>query len=165
MLVPVKWRNHSTRQIPCRSLLRLDTCFLGSGTTHHHLRKTNNEIGNPTIGGYSGSGYQSVSVPPVAAIDYRPDADFILTAGGQVTNQAGAVLCDQAGGENCQAVYGWDWGGASWTAGRTILAGTYYVEGSARIDGAPGSPAAPVSLSVIAEGDIRAGRGGVSRRP
>ena len=45
--------------------------------------------GNPTIGGISGGGQGSVSLPPVAAIDHRPSADFILQSDGVMTNHTG----------------------------------------------------------------------------
>ena len=45
--------------------------------------------------------------------------------------------------------------GTAWNvAGNTLRSGTYYVKGHARMTGSPGSPVAPKSLSVIAEGNI-----------
>ena len=54
-------------------------------------------------GTYTGSqpgsgGGAEIEIPSVSASDYLADADFILTSGGTMTDQAGTVLCDTAGG-------------------------------------------------------------------
>ena len=38
--------------------------------------------GTPTIGGESGDGFPTVPVPAIRAIDYKPQADYILTSAG-----------------------------------------------------------------------------------
>ena len=114
--------------------------------------------GSPTIGGVSGGGHATVPVPPVNAIDYRPNADFILTSGGRMTGQMGNVICDaSADSAACQAS-GYDWvylGVNGWSAeGNGVTAGTYYVEGEVSISGNHGTAADPWA-TVIAEGSIQ----------
>jgi len=109
--------------------------------------------GNPAIGGVSGGGYTPVTIPPVRATDYRPNADFILTSSGQMTNPAGGLICDASIVTlTCMLLgYGWIYsGGGAWIiSGNATTAATYYVEGNATISGNPSS-----SLSIIAEGSI-----------
>ena len=111
------------------------------------------QVGNPTVGGDKGGGRPNIQVPPVRAIDHRPVADFILKSNGQLTNQAGTVLCS---GGSCKGTYGWEPNGsAGWkVAGNTLMAGTYYVEGDAHVSGSPGTAASPIPLSIIATGSI-----------
>ena len=117
------------------------------------------ESGLPSIGGLSGGGYASLTIPPVAAIDYKPNADFILNSTGQMTDQVGTVICDASGDNNACVTAGYDWvfgGAAGWSApGSGETAGTYYVEGDANISGNHGSAADPWAISVIAEGSIQ----------
>ena len=114
--------------------------------------------GSPSIGGMSGSGFGSLPIPPVAAIDYKPNADFILNSTGQMTDQVGTVICDaSADNSACQtAGYGWVYQGANgWIiSGNSASDGTYYVEGEAKVSGNLGSDASPVALTIIAEGSI-----------
>ena len=115
------------------------------------------ESGNPTIGGSSGGGQGSMPVPPVAAIDYKPNADFILNSTGQMTDPAGAVICDaSASNDACEVMgYGWVYDSPGWKLdGNTGTDGTYYVEGPATISGNPGSPGNPIALTIIAEDSI-----------
>ena len=65
--------------------------------------------GNPTIGGISGVGLESVSIGPVAAIDYKPNADFILNSTGQMTDPAGEVICDASASNDACRVMGYGW--------------------------------------------------------
>ena len=111
------------------------------------------ESGSPTIGGTSGGGQGSMPIPPVAAIDYRPNADFILNSAGQMTDQAGTVICDASvSNDACEVMgYGWVYDPPGWKINDTGTAGTYYVEGPATISGSPGSP---IALTIIAEGSI-----------
>ena len=118
---------------------------------------TYTESGNPTIGGISGGGQGSVPIPPVAAIDYKPNADFILNSTGQMTDQAGTVICDaSASNDACEVMgYGWVYDPPGWKFdGNTGTDGTYYVEGPATISGNPGNPATPIALTIIAEDSI-----------
>ena len=112
--------------------------------------------GNPDIGGVSGGGYPEQSVPPVAAIDYRAVADYILTSGGVVTTQTGAPICDASDDNDaCKDLYGWTFDDPGWKLGANSgTDGTYYIEGPATISGNPGSPANPLALTIIAEDSI-----------
>ena len=117
--------------------------------------------GSPTIGGLSGSGHASLPIPPVAAIDYKPNADFILTSGGVMTDSVGTVICDASADNSACQTAGYDWeykGVDGWAApanGET--AGTYYIEGDANISGNHGSNANPWQVTIIAEGSIEIG--------
>ena len=123
------------------------------------------ESGRPRIGGVSGAGYAPITVPEVRAVDYRPDADFIMTVAGQVTDSASVVLCDASTvGDTCADAYGWTFNGAARGAGpaggRWELTnaqhpgGTFYIEGEAQISANPGSADDPIPLTVIAERSI-----------
>ena len=114
---------------------------------------TYTESGNPTIGGISGAGQGSVPIGPVAAIDYKPSADFILNSTGQMTDPAGTVICDASAlNDACRVMgYGWVYDSPGWKINSTGTDGTYHVEGPATILGSPGSP---IALTVIAEDSI-----------
>jgi len=115
------------------------------------------ESGTPTIGGISGGGHATVPIPPVAAIDHKPLADFILNGTGQLTDQVGTVICDaSADNAACRDAYGWEFDGSNgWKiSGNSAADGSFYVEGDARVSGNPGSVADPVALTIIAEGSI-----------
>ena len=119
--------------------------------------------GNAVVGGTTGGGQSTMTVPSVRAIDHRPKADFILTAGGTLTTPGGAVICDSLGSKHaCQDIgYGWEYEGPESNEGweldhnnATMVPGTYYVEGRAGIKGNQGSLLNPLQVTVIAEGDI-----------
>ena len=114
---------------------------------------TYTESGNPTIGGISGAGQGSVPIGPVAAIDYKPSADFILNSTGQMTDPAGTVICDASAlNDACRVMgYGWVYDSPGWKIIIGGTDGTYHVEGPATISGSPGSP---IALTVIAEDSI-----------
>ncbi len=99
------------------------------------------------------SGATPIPVPEVHASDYKIWANYILTAGGTMTDASGAVLCTSDGKTTCN-----DWAytaGDGWQLNNsTVPAGTYYVEGNATISGSPGSKASPAVLSIVAEGSI-----------
>ena len=125
-------------------------------------------------GSYTGSqpgsgGAAEVEVPSVSASDYLADADFILTSGGTMTDQAGTVLCDTGkSGKTLCNDWEFDTKKGEWSIGKkqTPTDGTYYVEGPVKITGSPGTAgksvkvaksgkaATPVNLSIIAEGSI-----------
>ena len=109
--------------------------------------------GSATVGGDSGGGRPTVQVPPVNPMDHKAIADFILKSNGELTNQAGVVLCT---GALCKPIYGWEPDGATgWKlAGTTLAPGTYFVEGNATMSGNPGSAALPIACSIIATGSI-----------
>ena len=114
------------------------------------------ESGNPTIGGSSGGGAEVVSISPVAAIDHKPSADFILKSTGQMTDPAGEVICDASSSNDAceQMGYGWVYDPPGWKFNDAGADGTYYVEGPATISGSPGSPGNPIALTIIAEDSI-----------
>ena len=96
-------------------------------------------------------------IPPVAAIDHKPNADFILNSTGQMTDQVGTVICDASvSNDACQVMgYGWVYNPGGWVINNnTGTDGTYYVEGTATVSGNPGSNADPLALTIIAEGSI-----------
>jgi hypothetical protein len=108
--------------------------------------------GSPTVGGYSGGGYDKLTIPPVAAIDYIGEADFILNVGGTMTTVSTGVTaacspCGNAWAYN--PAQGW-----RITSNNTPTAGTYYVKGKVTISGTPGTALAPAEMSIIAEGSI-----------
>jgi Tfp pilus assembly protein PilX/cytoskeletal protein CcmA (bactofilin family) len=120
---------------------------------------TYSESGNPTCGGYEGGGRQAITVPPVRASDYLAQVDFILHSDGRMTNQPETMTICNASADNnaCRDLgYGWVFQGATgWAiSGNSASGGAYYVEGDALVSGSPGSPSTPVSLSIIAEGNI-----------
>ncbi len=126
---------------------------------------TYSESGNPTVGGQLGGGRPQIAVPPIAAIDYKPQADFILKSNGLMTDQGGGVICDaSADMDACQnAGYLWKFDGAAdgWRLNTNNQAvpgnhNIYYVEGDARLSGSPGTLADPLDISIISEGSISA---------
>lgn len=119
-------------------------------------------VGWAPVSGTAGGGYANTTVPPIQPSEHLSKADFILTDQGTVTNQAGTVLCDASSDDDaCEPAYGWTYEGngtscpsnACWRiqTNGAVAAGTYYVEGDARIAQAP----ALVNISIIAEGDVR----------
>ena len=113
--------------------------------------------GSPTVGGMSGGGEPEMSIPPVAAIDYKPLADFILNSTGQMTDQLGTVICDASASNDACAVmgYGWEYNPPGWKiSGNDGGIGTYYVEGPATISGNVGDPATPLAMTIIATDSI-----------
>jgi hypothetical protein len=120
------------------------------------------ESGNPTVGGQTGAGRPQIPIPPISALDYKPQADYILQNDGVMVDQGGATICDaSADGNACEdAGYLWKFDGSDgWQLNTNdqAVAGnhhTYYVEGDATISGSPGSNADPLDISIIAEGSI-----------
>jgi hypothetical protein len=116
--------------------------------------------GNPSIGGQSGGGLTSQSLPTPAAVDYRSAANYILEAGGRMTDQGGTLICDASGTPTaCQAAgYQWVYGGASgWSMsaiGANGDAKTWYAESDAVITGNVGTAQSPLTITLIAEGSI-----------
>ena len=125
--------------------------------------------GNPSVavtptasGTYTGShpgyaGAPPISVKPVQASDYRSDADFILTAAGQMTLPDNTVLCDDVPDGDCKDDYGWEFDGDGWKSqddGDDMPNGTFYVEGKVTISGSLGDDDDPAQISIIAEGSI-----------
>jgi hypothetical protein len=108
------------------------------------------------VEGTATEGASEVPVPPVHASDYAVWADYILKDDGTMTDpSSGAVLCTWTSKTSCN---NWDWDSASGTwslNSNTVTAGTYYVEGHARVSGSPGSTKNPAEISIIAEGSIQ----------
>jgi hypothetical protein len=90
-----------------------------------------------------------LTIPPVNAIDYYDEADYILNNDGIIYLRVGMVpQCTLA---TCSGLFGWDYdGGGNWSSTTTMHAGTYYAKGDVRMSGNFGL----VSLTVIAEGNI-----------
>ena len=141
----------------------------GSPSIEENATATGNYTtgGNPDIGGMSGGGRPSLTIPPVVVAALRPLADFILESDGRMTNRAtGALICDASVSQNaCRDLgYGFVYapsGGSlglpQWNINSNTAPNanaTFYVEGDARISGSPGSAASPLIISIIAEGDI-----------
>jgi cytoskeletal protein CcmA (bactofilin family) len=112
-----------------------------------------------------------IPLPDIHAINYFNDADFVLQADGRITNKADTTTYCVAGGggDGCRGVtppggngpFGWRFNaaGQEWDLnpqgnGNDTNSATYYARTDVRITGSPGSNAAPVLLTVIAEGDI-----------
>ena len=116
--------------------------------------------GSPTIGGESGGGFPIVPVPAIRAIDYKPQADYILTSAGTMTDQGGAVICNAwADNDACKnAGYMWKFEGASgWNIPNMEIGAagdnaTYYLETDAKMSGNPGTLADPLNITIITEG-------------
>ena len=121
-----------------------------------------NVSGVPAIGGYSGGGLPIVPVPPIRAIDYKPQADYILTSAGTMTDQGGTVICNAwADNDACMtAGYMWKFEGASgWNIANEDLGApgdnaTYYIETDAKMSGNPGNLANPLNITIITEGTL-----------
>lgn len=118
---------------------------------------TYEENGNVTTGGIAAGGQPQIAVPPVRALDYRPQADFVLTAGGRITTLAGVVLCDASANNNaCRPIWGWQFNsGNEWVLDQqNATGGTYFAEMDVRLNANVGSNANPLPLTVIALGSI-----------
>lgn len=87
-----------------------------------------------------------IPVPLLVPASFRTRADFVLGADGLARNRAGAVV----------TLSDWSWSASSrtWSGGRNIPGGTYYVEGNVNIGGSPGSAGAPLALTVVSEGYV-----------
>ena len=120
------------------------------------------ESGNPDIGGAYGGGLPTLPVPPIRAIDYKPQADYILTSAGTMTDQGGGVICNAwADNDACKtAGYMWKFEGASgWNIADTVVGAlgdnsTYYLETDAKMSGNPGNLADPLNITIITEGTL-----------
>jgi hypothetical protein len=104
------------------------------------------------VGGIQDSGQPTKTVPPIHAIDYKPLADYVLTNSGTMTRVNGTLL-------TCCRDWAFQGAGQGWllnsnSNSTAAIGGTYYVEGTARLSGSPGSNASPVSISIIATGSI-----------
>jgi hypothetical protein len=110
------------------------------------------------IGGNEGGGYATKPVPHVEASNYFTQADFILNTDGLIYARSGGGLgaAQCASSAACETAFGWHYdGGGDWSVNNNTMAnGTYYLYGTARMAGSPGTHSSPISLSIIAEGDI-----------
>jgi cytoskeletal protein CcmA (bactofilin family) len=126
-------------------------------------------------GGMEGGDMPEIPLPDIHAIDYWSDADYILThdpsphlgVAGRIVRRvdntvmctvtaADANACRKVANPDTGVIWGWSWTPAlGWDlTSNTASSATFYVEGDVKITGDPGSPVAPVYLSIIAEGDI-----------
>jgi len=106
------------------------------------------------VDGTATEGAPEITVPAVHASEYLDWADYILNDDGTMTDPSGTVLCVADVKTSCN---NWDWDSASGTwsiNSNSVTAGTYYVEGHARVSGSPGSTKNPAEISIIAEGSI-----------
>lgn len=111
--------------------------------------------GSSSVNGISGGGYQQVAAPDIRAASRMGDADWFLTNTGMMTDRNGTLVCDgRAGGCDSR---GWSWTSASNTwnqGGNTVQNGTYYADGSIRMNGNVGSAAVPARISLITTGSV-----------
>ena len=117
------------------------------------------ESGNPIVGGSSGGGAATQDVPAVAAIDYKPAADYILKADGTMTNPGGGQICNaSADNDACKtAGYPWKFTGSEWEIESATINNdnlSYYLETDAKISANPGEGGPPLHITIIAEGNI-----------
>jgi hypothetical protein len=106
------------------------------------------------VDGTATEGAPEITVPAGHASEYLDWADYILNDDGTMTDPSGTVLCVADVKTSCN---NWDWDSASGTwsiNSNSVTAGTYYVEGHARVSGSPGSTKNPAEISIIAEGSI-----------
>jgi Tfp pilus assembly protein PilX/cytoskeletal protein CcmA (bactofilin family) len=110
---------------------------------------------NWNAGGAQGGGRDAITVPNITASDYLSHADYILTSGGVIT-YGPAHPTNPNGGVCVCAGSGWSTSGGNWSvAGNSVMAGTFYAQGSVTISGSPGKKGAEIALSIISEGSIR----------
>jgi Tfp pilus assembly protein PilX len=103
---------------------------------------------NFNAGGAEGGGYASITVPDIHASNYQHLAEFILKADGTMRKVSDNSLC-------VLQCAGWTRVGTTWTIGSNAApTGTFFVEGSVKISGSPGSNNNPIAMSVIATGSI-----------
>jgi hypothetical protein len=116
-------------------------------------------------GGVESGGMPTIPVPDIRAIDYFNEADFVLQADGRITNRAETtVYCNAGSNQNaCRnitppggtAAFGWTFNAGAWDLSQNSAnSATYYARTDVRITGNPGTNAAPILLTIIAEGDI-----------
>ncbi len=92
-------------------------------------------------------GMSPVTVPEVKAMDFKVMADWVLTSGGQITNNSTGEVC----AAGCPT--GWSFKDGTWSvSGAPPSSATYYVEGAVAIHGTGKQEL--TKLSVIAEGSI-----------
>ncbi len=116
-----------------------------------HASGTYSSSGHPTITGTQQGGQPTITVPTVRASDHLGKANFVLNNDGTMTNVTTGVTgaCNPCGGA-------WSFAGGTWSLSSNSVptSGMYYVRGSVSISGSPGSPGAPATLGIVAEGSI-----------
>jgi hypothetical protein len=122
--------------------------------------------GSPTVSGGSSSGAANEDIPTVTISDYLSTSDYVLTSDGRVENPPGTTIHTfssdgkwSSGGPGCTGGgKGWDYNVGPpvvWDLGDDCgEEGNYYVEGSIKISGNPGSPSDAWDVSLIAEEHI-----------
>lgn len=149
-----------------------NTSFTGAGGAVHG----NGNVavaGNTCAGYYSAVGGTTVTGGSVSScsggpVDLRPDSPPInmpdlqpgtykLQATIWLENNNTCFthdpLTDVTAPMSCAAL-GWSYhaGSSTWTGGSSILAGSYWINGNVDLTGSPGSPSAPLFLTILAEG-------------
>lgn len=106
-------------------------------------------------GGTEG-GVATKRIPQVRASSYRPWADFILGAGGVITNSSGVVVCTASNPNDCRDTHGWRFSSGTWELENDLADDTtVYAETPVKIAGSPGTSILdPVNITIIAEGSI-----------
>jgi hypothetical protein len=120
--------------------------------------------GNPVVGGTSGGGQPTRSVPSIVPSDFLAAAKaqlasntiFQFKTDGRVLDGYDNLVTTVASGATYR---GWTFTPGSpmnmWTVtGSSADDGTYYIEGHARVSGSPGSALTPWRATVITTGDI-----------
>lgn len=87
-----------------------------------------------------------VNVPSLDADMYKAQADFWLESNGSCYN---GLTGNPMG---CPADWAFNAGSSTWSGGSGIPQGTYWVNGNISLAGSPGSPAAPLPLTLLARG-------------
>ena len=120
------------------------------------------ETGHPSIGGSTSGSALSLYVLDINAADYRNLADFVLTAGGTMTDLGGTPICgapdDDDDDDYEDAGYTWRYDDEDgWSAnalGEYADNRTIYAETDVEITGNIGTNGNPWNVTLIAEGDI-----------
>ncbi len=98
-------------------------------------------------GGALAGGMPPITIPEVRAMDFKSLADWVLTSGGQITNNSTGVVC----AAGCPT--GWSFENGTWSvSGAPPSSATYYVEGAVAIHGT--GKQVLTAMSIIAEGSI-----------
>ncbi len=129
-----------------------DVNILGGGQMAGQVSATGTVINSgATIEGGTESTASPVSVPNIDPTALSSSATYTLDAPGQVLDGDGNVLWDGTGTD----WNGWQFLAGDWTLTTdTAPVGVYYVEGTAVIDGNPGSTGSPWSATIVAEQNV-----------
>ena len=130
---------------------------------------------NWAAGDITSGGMPMIPVPDINAIDYFNDADYILQSDGRITNRTETITyCNSAASNQggyqvgCRdftppggtAPFGWRFRNPTSTwdlnpgGGGNANQATYFAETDVSVIGSPGTPAAPLRITIIALGNI-----------